>query len=407
MTREEALQAIKAKMDYYENDKRLRGALETLIPELYESEDERIRKEIIDFIQWAEERGMTRHDYHQAKRPSEWIAYLERQKERKPDSLIYDKDLDKAAREFYLSGGADSPIDSTGLVPIVRMAEFGATWMKERMEKEQKPSIFPPGFGEVHWKPISFGKGVQVEWDEPQAEWGEDKFPKDIEADAVQFCFDKGINITPHQAKQIAAHYLMVGHNEGYLEGRKNAHIPARELGLPSSWDFQQKWNKATINGEPIPTENQSVDIPLAEWSEEDEKLIEEVCRCLCEYAGYYKEKDMEAVNNHLFKLSQRLKDLRPQPKKELSIEKAIKWLDDTFYFLDNSSGRGRDCEITTHDFDSLEEMYDSFRKAVIVDSEPHWKPGEEVMKALKECCECKRCIKKLYEDLQKRYGTC
>lgn len=44
------------------------------------SEDERIRKEIIDFIQWAEDRGMTRHDYHQAKRPAEWIAYLEKQK---------------------------------------------------------------------------------------------------------------------------------------------------------------------------------------------------------------------------------------------------------------------------------------------------------------------------------------
>lgn len=47
MTREEALQAIKEKMDYYESDKRLRGAIETLIPELSESvEDERIRKEI-------------------------------------------------------------------------------------------------------------------------------------------------------------------------------------------------------------------------------------------------------------------------------------------------------------------------------------------------------------------------
>ena len=53
-----------------------------------------------------------------------------------------------------------------------------------------------------------------------------------------------------------------------------------------------------------------------AEWSEEDEKLIEEVCRCLCEYAGYYKEKDMEAVNNHLFKLSLRLKSLLNRPKK-------------------------------------------------------------------------------------------
>lgn len=29
--------------------------------------------------------------------------------------------------------------------------------------------------------------------------------------------------------------------NKGYLEGRKNAHIPAKELGLPSSWDFQKE----------------------------------------------------------------------------------------------------------------------------------------------------------------------
>ena len=59
-------------------------ALETIFPELSESEDERIRKEIIDFIQWAEDMGMTRHDYHQAKRPAVWLAYLEKQKEQKP-----------------------------------------------------------------------------------------------------------------------------------------------------------------------------------------------------------------------------------------------------------------------------------------------------------------------------------
>ena len=56
----------------------------------------------------------------------------------------------------------------------------------------------------------------------------------------------------------------------------------------------------------------EGVTIQATKWSEEDEDLIEEVCRCLCEYAGYYKEKDMEAVNNHLFKLSLRLKSLRP-----------------------------------------------------------------------------------------------
>ena len=100
----------------------------------------------------------------------------------------------------------------------------------------------------------------------------------------------------------------------------------------------------------------------------------------LREFRDY--ETDEELVSDYEREIDW-LKSLRPQPKKELSIEKAIQWFDDTFYFLDNSSGRGRDCEITTHDFDSLEEMYDSFRKAVIVDSEPHWKPSEEQMDAL------------------------
>lgn len=44
----------------------------------------KIWEEIIDFIQWSEDRGITRHDYHQAKRPAVWIAYLEKQKEQKP-----------------------------------------------------------------------------------------------------------------------------------------------------------------------------------------------------------------------------------------------------------------------------------------------------------------------------------
>ena len=33
----------------------------------------------------------------------------------------------------------------------------------------------------------------------------------DLERDAVQFCFDKGLNITPYQAKTIASHYYELG----------------------------------------------------------------------------------------------------------------------------------------------------------------------------------------------------
>ena len=76
MTREEALQAIKAKMDYYESDKRLRAALETLIPELAESEDERIRKRIHLCLDECVHSDIIR-DYER----DECLAYLEKQEE--------------------------------------------------------------------------------------------------------------------------------------------------------------------------------------------------------------------------------------------------------------------------------------------------------------------------------------
>ena len=118
MTREEAIEIVK-KHGILADGTKFESALRELIPELRESEDERIRKEIIDFVQWAEDRGMTRYDYHQAKRPAVWIAYLEKQKEQKPvefglwkdtkkelpkpDSLILVQDFD-VIRSLYYEG---------------------------------------------------------------------------------------------------------------------------------------------------------------------------------------------------------------------------------------------------------------------------------------------------------------
>ena len=62
-------------------DYRTKQQMEIVCPELAD-EDEMIRKELIEFIQWSEGRGLIRHDFHQAKRPSEWIAWLKKQKER-------------------------------------------------------------------------------------------------------------------------------------------------------------------------------------------------------------------------------------------------------------------------------------------------------------------------------------
>ena len=78
MTREEAMQAIKEKMDYYESDKRLRGAIETLIPELKESEGEKIRKFLLRLAKRCAENSI---DFLGDIKKKDVIDWLERQKD--------------------------------------------------------------------------------------------------------------------------------------------------------------------------------------------------------------------------------------------------------------------------------------------------------------------------------------
>lgn len=57
-----------------------RTALETLIPELKESEDEKVRKEIIEYLK----QNVPHHHDDEVLKSREWIAWLEKQGERKP-----------------------------------------------------------------------------------------------------------------------------------------------------------------------------------------------------------------------------------------------------------------------------------------------------------------------------------
>lgn len=57
-----------------------RTALETLIPELKESEDERIRKELLDYL---EERTVV-ESLTDTRVKKDWIAWIEKQGEQKP-----------------------------------------------------------------------------------------------------------------------------------------------------------------------------------------------------------------------------------------------------------------------------------------------------------------------------------
>ena len=106
-----------------------------LIIEPKESEDEKINRAIFKALSKKDAREVLLEEGIEV---SDALSYLEKHKTESQE-LYYDKKLENAAKEFYLSGGADSPFDSTGLLPIVKMAEFGAEWQKKKTEKEQKP----------------------------------------------------------------------------------------------------------------------------------------------------------------------------------------------------------------------------------------------------------------------------
>ena len=80
MTKEEAIERIKSRYDKWALDDKDLEAIQCTFPELAESEDEKIRKEIIAFLTHYHTGQGNSVAYNNA-----WIAYLEKQKEQKPE----------------------------------------------------------------------------------------------------------------------------------------------------------------------------------------------------------------------------------------------------------------------------------------------------------------------------------
>ena len=83
MNREEAIKIVKS--HYPANKQMLNEALEFLIPELKESEDEKIRKDLITFLDEIWHLGKNANfDKWDKSDCSNWLAWLEKQGEQKP-----------------------------------------------------------------------------------------------------------------------------------------------------------------------------------------------------------------------------------------------------------------------------------------------------------------------------------
>ena len=104
MTKKEAIEVIKTTMPYMW--KETKEAIQTLIPEFAESDDEKIRKEIIDFLTDGIWNTIIIDNVRQSQRYAKWIAYLEKQREQKPvERLDAERDDWYVCIKDYYRGG--------------------------------------------------------------------------------------------------------------------------------------------------------------------------------------------------------------------------------------------------------------------------------------------------------------
>ena len=118
----EALERAKDMLSYKEVR---REDMEYLFPELKESEDEKIRKELIEFTK-------TRGGFKQ-----EWIAWLKKQSERKPDLYPLCTTVKEKIRTYIANNFITDEVVKTDVKSIVRAMEEGV-----RLGKEENKSTW-------------------------------------------------------------------------------------------------------------------------------------------------------------------------------------------------------------------------------------------------------------------------
>lgn len=155
---------------------------------------------------------------------------------------------------------------------------------EEAMQKEQKPinqcSTLEPTLVEARKWNEAYEKGYSLGYENGRNE-----------QKSVQ-CIDFD-NEFENQVSHLLASVL---NGEYEYDNSFIKHAAQSLMGYAKNELKPEMFNKAAINGEPIPTENQSVDIPLPIWNEEDEKIRKHIVEILDRLPGCYwydqKEKD-------------------------------------------------------------------------------------------------------------------
>lgn len=393
MTREEAIKVASEMYGWLKTD-REREAFETLIPELAENEDERVRKAILGltYLDGIEpiltKCSITAGDIR---------AYLEKQKEQKPVCLQVKGDgvykICPHCKERMIRDDSkvytSMPPQYGYNCPKCGALEFDTVMYDSPAKEEQKPSIFPPGLGEVHWNPIPSAKKELMEKaaEKPSKEEYVKKFKALCDAyeiklpnreyDIYGLCEDlhKLFGDIQKSAEwdELQAEFRSI--NEAFEDGKKEVIANPDKYGLCKPAER----NKATINGEPVPTENHSVNIALSK--EEKERIRQSGRLDVC----YDPEK---------YGLCHKIEWSEEDKRKLNRIYEILGYAADDKGFLTSKRIIG--------DREAIELQ--DFLKSI----RPSWKPSEEEMGALAEAMERNDKIgyflHQLHEELKHNY---
>lgn len=133
MDRKEAIEVVRKKVDYYEADKRLKAALEALIPELAASEDEKNWKAVLGYV-----------------KDDALRVWLEKQKEKSEKPIIpeWSDDDEKQLNWFYRL------LDFIG-------KEFPSTWgQNHKGGKEWLKALRPQPNNNLRWRRAKAGENL-------------------------------------------------------------------------------------------------------------------------------------------------------------------------------------------------------------------------------------------------------
>lgn len=337
MTREKAVKIIKEFINGTCLHTVDQEALETLIPELAESEseDERIRKALIDLVSTVGEY------YLKPDSRNKMLAYLEKQKEEEGyEAIPIESTLEyKAGKHAGFLEGLNEGRKQKATENTSASTMIPSGWVKDPDKCPEfcvrSHCLGCPNYEQKEQKYIGFSKADKLFLQDVAEVLGDNEY-----LDAAKRLRDlsESLYLQPKQEwseedehRRTDAIY--------FLETAKSHYADTSELDLTIAWLKSLPLNLKKKNED-------AAKLCSNELSEEDKKLIDDVINSLCCYQNTLSDYQKEIVGEEIRKL----KFLKPQPKQEWSDEDEDKlervdcllWLLDDYIADDCSMPQGK-----------------------------------------------------------------